>query len=48
MQRYKVMLKCSLFKNIKGKSKTVSEIWSMSDFKGLRLIQGGLCGSNVC
>ncbi|WZZ64613.1 hypothetical protein YC2023_075983 [Brassica napus] len=28
-----VMLKCNMFKNIKGKSKTVSEIWSMSDFK---------------
>uniref|UniRef100_A0A0D2ZQC7 Uncharacterized protein n=1 Tax=Brassica oleracea var. oleracea TaxID=109376 RepID=A0A0D2ZQC7_BRAOL len=35
VQRYKVMLKCSLFKNIKVKSKTVPEIWSMSDFKGL-------------
>ncbi|WZZ53054.1 hypothetical protein YC2023_053161 [Brassica napus] len=33
VQRYKVMLKCNLVKNIKRKSKTVSEIWSMSDFK---------------
>ncbi|KAF2547947.1 hypothetical protein F2Q70_00021026 [Brassica cretica] len=33
VHRYKVMLKCSLFKNIKVKSKTVPEIWSMSDFK---------------
>ncbi|KAF3488139.1 hypothetical protein F2Q69_00053124 [Brassica cretica] len=33
VQRYKVMLKNSLFKNIKVKSKTVPEIWSMSDFK---------------
>ncbi|WZZ71835.1 hypothetical protein YC2023_083205 [Brassica napus] len=44
VQRHKVMLKCNLFKNIKGKSKTVSEIWSMSDFKGFQLIQGELCG----
>ncbi|KAF3592137.1 hypothetical protein DY000_02025245 [Brassica cretica] len=44
VQRHKVMLKCNLFKNIKGKSKTVSEIWSMSDFKVLQLIQGELCG----
>ncbi|KAF3589514.1 hypothetical protein F2Q69_00027925 [Brassica cretica] len=33
VHQYKVMLKCSLFKNIKVKSKTVPEIWSMSDFK---------------
>ncbi|WZZ59808.1 hypothetical protein YC2023_059915 [Brassica napus] len=33
VQRYKVMLKCSMFKNIKVKSKTVPEIWSVSDFK---------------
>ncbi|KAF2535253.1 hypothetical protein F2Q68_00019408 [Brassica cretica] len=34
VQRHKVMLKCNMFKNIKDKSKSVSEIWSMSDFKG--------------
>ncbi|WZZ65014.1 hypothetical protein YC2023_076384 [Brassica napus] len=27
------MFKCNLFKNIKGKPKTVLETWSMSDFK---------------
>ena len=48
VQRHKVMLKCNLFKNIKGKSKTVLEIWSMSDFKSLQLIQRELCGSNFC
>ncbi|KAF3537755.1 hypothetical protein F2Q69_00019250 [Brassica cretica] len=38
VQQYKVMLKCSLFKNIMVKSKTVPEIWSMSDFKlGLQI-----------
>ena len=33
VQRYKVMLKYSMFKNIKVKSETVPEIWNMSDFK---------------
>ncbi|KAF3494315.1 hypothetical protein DY000_02052240 [Brassica cretica] len=39
-KQYKV-IKCNMFNYIKGKSKTVSEIWSMSDFKNLwTFIQG--------
>ncbi|KAF2536364.1 hypothetical protein F2Q68_00022211 [Brassica cretica] len=47
VQRYKVMLKYSLFKNIKVKSKTVPEIWNMSDLKVCGWFQWVQCDIKV-